>query len=137
MNDSSRYTMLFARILLSVVFLVSGTLKIVGFNTMVGYAAAVGLPLPAVSLAIAAAIELIGGVMLLTGYKARVAAWVLFAYLIPTTLLFHHFWAIRGPEQLTQMVNFLKNLAIMGGLLVVTSAGPGRLSLGNPATESR
>lgn len=137
MNDSSRYTMLFARILLSVVFLVSGTLKIFGFSTMVGYAAAVGLPLPAVSLAIAAAIELIGGVMLLTGYKARVAAWVLFAYLIPTTLLFHHFWAIRGPEQLTQMVNFLKNLAIMGGLLVVTSAGPGRLSLGNPATESR
>ena len=137
MNNSGRFTPLFGRILLGTVFFVSGIFKIAGWSTMVGYAAAKGLPLPAVSMAVATCVELVGALMLWLGYRTRIAAWALFLYLIPTTLLFHNFWAVRGMEQQMQMVNFLKNLAIMGGLLIVANAGPGPIALSHPATQSR
>jgi putative oxidoreductase len=137
MTDTNRFTTLFARILLGIVFLASGAMKIAGFSMVVGFAAAKGLPFPAVSIALAAAIEIAGAAMLFLGYRARLASFVLFLYLIPTTLIFHNFWAAHGLEAQTQLVNFLKNVAIMGGLLMVASAGPGRIALGEPATASR
>jgi putative oxidoreductase len=136
MNDSSRYISLFARILLSIVFLLSGVMKFAMFSQMVPLMQTKGFPLPPVSLGIAAAVEVIGALLLITGYRARVGAWVLFVYLIPATLVFHNFWAFQGMEQQAQMVNFLKNLAIMGGLLMIAAFGPGKLSIGNRAAES-
>jgi putative oxidoreductase len=137
MTDTNRFTALFARILLGVVFLASGAMKIAGFSMVVGFATAKGLPFPAVSIALAAAIEIAGAALLFLGYRARLASFVLFLYLIPTTFIFHNFWAAHGVEAQMQLVNFLKNAAIMGGLLMVASAGPGRIALGEPATQSR
>ncbi len=137
MKDTNRFTALFARIFLGILFLVSGGMKVAGFSTVVGYAAAKGLPFPAASIALAAAIELAGAAMLFLGYRARLASFVLFLYLIPITLIFHNFWASHGVEAQMQMVNFLKNIAIMGGLLMVAGAGPGAISLGEPITHSR
>ncbi|HET6936048.1 MAG TPA: DoxX family protein, partial [Candidatus Angelobacter sp.] len=72
------------------------------------------------------------GLLLLTGLKARYAAVILALWLVPVTLTFHNFWAFQGQEQQEQMVNFLKNLAIIGGLLAVaaSSRGAGKLSRG-------
>lgn len=137
MNDSSRYTSLLGRILLSIVFLLSGVMKITAFSQILPVMQAKGFPLPGVSLGIAAAIELIGAALLITGYQARISAWVLLVYLIIATFVFHNFWAAQGMEQQTQLINFLKNVAIMGGLLMVAAFGPGRLALGNPDSESR
>jgi putative oxidoreductase len=137
MNDSSRYTSLIGRILLSIVFLLSGVMKVTAFSQMLPFMQAKGFPLPGVCLGIAAAIELIGAALLITGYQARLSAWVLLVYLIVATVVFHNFWAAKGMEQQTQLINFLKNLAIMGGLLMVAAFGPGRLALGNRASESR
>ena len=67
-------------------------------------------------------IEIGGGLMLLTGYKARYAALVIAVWLVPVTLVFHNFWAVPAAQQQDQMINFLKNLAIIGGLLVTASA---------------
>jgi putative oxidoreductase len=109
-------------------FLISGVFKVAGYSQMVGYATAVHLPMPSVAIAVAAVLELGLGLAILAGFKVRVAAWVLFLYLIPVTFFFHNFWAVQGEAQQIQMVNFLKNVAIMGGLLVLAVNGAGAYS---------
>src|SRR6202522_4207096 len=117
MNSANDITTLAGRILISVMFLISGFFKLGGYAQVVGYAAAMHLPAPGVAIAVAAAIELGCGLAVLVGFRARFAAWLLFLYLLPVTFFFHNFWAAQGMEQQTQMINFLKNAAIMGGFL--------------------
>ena len=127
---------LVGRILISLVFLGSGLSKVAMFSMMTGYVASKHLPLPAVSLAIAAAIEIFGGLAVLLGFQSQTAAWVLFLYSIPTTVIFHNFWAMAGAEQMDNQVHFLKNLAIMGGLLFLATFGPGAYSIDNRKTAA-
>ncbi|MGA8035288.1 MAG: DoxX family protein [Candidatus Acidiferrales bacterium] len=122
---------LIGRVLISIIFIVSGLTKIGMFSMMTGYVAAKGLPLPPVSLGIAAAIEVFGGLAVLLGFRSRIAAWVLFAYLIPTTVVFHNFWAWTGEAAMDAQVHFFKNVAIMGGLLFLTAFGAGAYSIDN------
>ena len=75
-------------------------------------------------------IELGGGLLLLVGWKARWAALLIFLWLIPTTLLFHNFWAVPPEQYMNQQNHFLKNVAIMGGMLMVWAFGPGRFGDG-------
>jgi putative oxidoreductase len=128
MNSAHDITTLAGRILISVMFLISGFFKVGGYAQIVGYATAVHLPAPGVAIALAAAVELACGLAILAGFKTRFAAWLLFLYLIPVTYFFHNFWAVQGQEQQTQMINFLKNAAIMGGLLVLAVNGAGAYS---------
>ena len=86
--------------------------------------AAKGIPLATAALVITLLIEIGGGLMVLTGFKAKYAAIVIALWLVPVTLVFHHFWGIPEAQQQDQMVNFLKNVAIMGGLLVLAYASP-------------
>ena len=83
-----------------------------------------------VLLAVATVIEVGGSICLITGYRAREAAFIMFLYMIPLTLLFHNYWAFTGMQAGGQETHFRKNLAIMGGLLLLAYAGPGRWSLG-------
>jgi putative oxidoreductase len=106
-----------SRALVAIIFIVSGIGKVVGFNEMVAVASSAGLPLPAVSIAIAALIEIAGGLALLAGWQVRWASLALVIFLIPTTLLFHAAHLGDPGQGRTQMVEVLKNLAIMGGLL--------------------
>lgn len=128
MTSTNDITTLAGRILISVMFLISGFFKVGAYAQIVGYAAAMHLPAPGVAIAVAAAIELACGLAILGGFKTKFAAWLLFLYLIPVTYFFHNFWAAQGQEQQTQLVNFLKNAAIMGGLLVLSVYGPGAYS---------
>ena len=75
------------------------------------------------------AIEVFGGLAILLGFQTRIAAWVLFAYLIPTSLVFHNFWALQGMERMDNQAHFFKNVAIMGGLLFVATFGAGAYSI--------
>jgi putative oxidoreductase len=128
MTSSDSLITLSGRILISVIFLISGVFKVAAYSQMVGYATAVHLPAPGVAIALAAVVELAGGLAVLAGFKTRIAAWVLFLYLIPVTFFFHNFWAAQGSAQQMQMVNFLKNAAIMGGMLVLAVNGAGAYS---------
>jgi putative oxidoreductase len=128
-NSSSSVVPLAGRLLISAVFLFSGLGKLMAFGFISGYIAAKGLPLPGVATAAAAAVELLAGLAILVGFQARLAAWILFLYLIPTTLLFHNFWALQGMERMDNQSHFLKNAAVMGGLLFVATFGPGAYSL--------
>jgi putative oxidoreductase len=128
MNSTSDITTLAGRILISVIFLISGFFKVGGYAQMVGYATALHLPMPGVLIAAAAAVELACGLAILAGFRTRIAAWLVFLYLIPVTFIFHNFWAVQGQEQQMQLVNFLKNAAIMGGLLILSVNGAGAYS---------
>ena len=129
MNSANDITTLAGRILIAVIFLISGFFKVGGYAQIVAYATAVHLPAPGVAIAAAAAVELAGGLAILVGFKTRFAAWLLFLYLIPVTYVFHNFWAVQGQEQQMQMVNFLKNVAIMGAMLVLSVNGAGAYSV--------
>jgi putative oxidoreductase len=137
MNSANDITTLAGRILISVMFLISGFFKVGGYAQIVAYATAVHLPAPGVAIALAAAVELACGLAILAGFKTRFAAWLLFLYLIPVTYFFHNFWAVQGQEQQTQMVNFLKNAAIMGGLLVLAVHGAGAYSADRALAKKR
>jgi putative oxidoreductase len=128
-SPSGSVTPLIGRILLSMVFLLSGLQKVGMYSMMVGYAAAMGLPMAKISIGVAAAIEILGGLAILTGFQTKLASWILFLFLIPTTLLFHNFWAMSGMEKMDNTAHFLKNLAIMGGLLILGANGAGAYSV--------
>ena len=117
------------RILLAAIFVMSGYGKIGSFATTAGYMASKGVPMASVLLVPTIIIELGGSLMLIFGYRARLAAIVLFLFLIPVTLMFHNFWAAAAADVQMQTINFMKNLGIMGGMLMVAAFGPGRLSL--------
>jgi len=128
-NSSCNITALIGRILISQVFLLAGINKLAQFSMMSGYMTAKHVPAPAFSLAAAALLEVLGGLAVLIGFQTRIAAWVLFFYMIPVTLLFHNFWAFQGMERVDNQIHFMKNLAIMGGLLLLASFGAGGCSL--------
>lgn len=116
--------MLGARILLSSVFLLAGVEKIAAFSATQTYMAQHGMKMTAMFLVLAILFEVGGGICLLLGYFPRLGAAALFLYLIPVTAVFHR--DLGNPAQLTQ---FAKNVAIMGGLLAVVTAGGGGFAL--------
>jgi putative oxidoreductase len=123
---------LVARILLALIFLLSGFHKLMAFEHTAAYMAAHGLPAAHVLLVATIAIEFAGSLMILLGWQARLGAAALFLFLIPTTLVFHAFWAVNPADTVAvqnQMNHFMKNLAIMGGMLYVVVYGSGPLSL--------
>lgn len=118
------------RLLLSGIFVMSGITKFTDWEQTAGFMESEGMVAVPFFLAAAAIIEIVGGLMLLVGWKARCAALLLALYLIPATAIFHDFWTDSDPaERMNQMQHFMKNAAIMGGLLVVAALGPGPASI--------
>jgi putative oxidoreductase len=120
---------LVARILICQIFIISGVSKISGWQATAAMMAAKGIPAVPLFLAVTVFVEIVIAICLLIGFRARVAALLLFLWLVPVTVTMHNFWASPAAQQLGQLVNFQKNLAIMGGLLMVGVFGPGSLSL--------
>jgi putative oxidoreductase len=130
MSDSNTSVVpLAGRLMISAIFISSGLSKLAAHPAMAGYAAAKGLPDAGLAVWLAAAIEVFGGLAILLGFQTRIAAWVLFVYLIPTSLVFHNFWALQGMERMDNQIHFFKNIAIMGGLLFVATFGAGAYSV--------
>lgn len=129
MERIERYLPLAGRILLSLIFLMSAFGKITNWSMTARYMASKGMPAVPFFEAMAILLEFGGAFAVLTGWAARLGALALLIFLIPATLIFHNFWAYTGMEQQNQMINFLKNLGLMGGLLYVMAFGPGPLSV--------
>jgi putative oxidoreductase len=96
-----------------------------------GYIASVGLPLPILSYLIAITVEVCGGVLLIVGYRTRIVASILAIFTLATALSFHTAFGDQN-----QMVHFLKNICIAGGLLQVVAFGAGSLSIDNRQSPS-
>ena len=117
------------RLCLAAIFIAAGVGKFMDYDATAEYMVAHGFTMIPVFLFGAALIELLGGLLLVLGYKTHLGAAILMLFLIPTTYIFHGFWN-EGPEmQQLQMIMFLKNLAIFGGLFYVLVAGAGGLSI--------
>src|ERR1700733_2495531 len=123
MNSSNNVVSLAGRILLSAIFIFAGIGKIAEFSGTVGYAASVRLPMPSAAIAVALVVELLGGLAILVGFQTRIAAWIVFFYLIAASFFFHNFWAMEGAARMDNQIHFLKNFAIMGGLLILAASG--------------
>jgi len=117
------------RILLSLIFLLSGFNKIVGFAGTAGWMASKGLPMAEVLLAITIVIEIGASLMIITGFKARLGATAILLWLIPVTFIFHNFWAVPAADQQIQQIMFMKNLGLMGGMLYIMAFGSGPMSV--------
>jgi len=127
MDKNSGVTLLVARLGVGAIFLISGVGKLAAWSGTAAFAGSKGVP--AVLLAAATVLELLGAISVLTGWKARWGAAALVAFLVPVTLVFHNFWAYQGAEAQLQMIEFLKNVGIGGGLLAIFAVGPGALSV--------
>jgi putative oxidoreductase len=128
MNTQS-FPVLIARVLLALMFLGAGIEKLTGLEGTAGYIASVGLPLPKLLAIGAGLLEVLGSVLLIVGWHARWAALALAGFTLLATFLFHAFWALPKDQQMMQMLMFMKNLAAIGGLLMVFAYGAGSLSL--------
>src|SRR5262245_64475812 len=117
------------RILLSAIFLFSGVGKLMDWSGTAGGMEKHGMVAVPIFLAGAIALELGGGLSVLLGWKARWGAVALLVFLVPATLIFHNFWAEEGAARMNQMTHFMKNTALMGGLLMVVAVGPGWFSM--------
>ncbi len=120
---------LVGRILIAVLFIPAGWAKIGGFAGTAGYIASKGIPLPEVAAAIAIAAEIGLGLMLVFGFKARLAAIGLAIFVAVITPMFHNYWAMPEAQVMVQKQAFFKNYAIVGGLLVLAAFGAGAFSL--------
>jgi putative oxidoreductase len=127
MDKKSSMAMVAARIGLGLIFLGSGLGKLAGWSGTVGYAASKGVP--EILLVGAVALELLGAASLLAGWRTRWGVTALIVFLVPVTVVFHAPWTAQGAEVQLQVIQFLKNLSIAGGLLAVAAAGPGLFSL--------
>ena len=126
MNHSA---MLVGRILLALIFLVAGYRKLMAVAGSAGYFAKLGFPMPEVMVWVAIAIELGGAILLIVGWKTRWVAWLLALFTLIAAFAAHRFWEVDAAQYANQMNHFLKNIAIVGGFIILATTGPGALSV--------
>ncbi len=117
-----------ARVLLALMFVLAGFSKFGNLAGTAGYIASKGLPLPMLLAIATASLEVVAGLAIAVGFKARWAALALALFTILASVLFHNYWAMPAEAQMMQQLMFMKNLAIVGGLLFVFSFGAGPAS---------
>lgn len=120
---------LLGRTLIAVLFLVAGVRKLLGWAGTVGYLTKLGLPAPEVMALLVVITEIGGAALLILGWRARWVAWLLILFTGIATYLGHPFWAVEAAQYGNQLNHFLKNVAIIGALLMVVAYGPGRVSV--------
>ena len=112
------------RVLIAAIFLLSGFSKVTAPAATLGYIQSVGLPFPEAALGVAVLVELVGGSLLILGYRVKVVAAVLAVFSLATAFSFHANLADQN-----QFIHFFKNVAMAGGLLQIVAFGGGRFSL--------
>jgi len=122
------------RIALALIFVMSGIEKTMGIGATAQMIGSKGLPAPMALAYAAAALELIGGVLIVIGWQTRIVALALAVFTAIASFFFHDFWHMSGPEQTNNMIQFMKNVSIIGGFLMLAAAGAGRFSVDGPCT---
>ncbi len=151
MNPLQLLVLFLGRVCLSVIFILSALNKIwdwQGYQMLVTNAFSDMHQIPQMNFALDFAsahltlvlligiiTELVGGVFVFLGIKARLGALLLILFLIPTTVIFHHFWLLDGSEKDLQTIMFLKNVSIIGGLLILLAFGSGKSVKSKPVPK--
>jgi putative oxidoreductase len=121
--------LLVGRVLIAAIFLNAGVRKLLGFAGTVGYFTKLGFPAPELFAVLAIVIEVGSSILLIIGWKTRWVAWLLALFVLIAALAAHRFWQFDAAQYANQMNHFMKNLAIIGGLLFVATFGPGSASV--------
>jgi len=129
MHQLKQYGPVAGRILIAALFIFAGFGKVTGLAGTAGYIASKGLPLATLLAVGAAVVELGGGILLAVGFKTRWAAAAIALFTLVAAVIFHNFWGVPADQAQNQMIHFLKNIAIVGGLLYVVVYGSGPLSV--------
>jgi putative oxidoreductase len=134
----SNVASLAGRLMIATIFLMSAVgNKIPNFSGVAAYMASEGVPAPQVMLAGAIVFLLAGSLSVITGYKIRAGATLLLIFLTLATYYFHDFWRFEGQEQQMQMIQFMKNLALMGTMLFLIGNGAGKASVATCCTRAK
>jgi putative oxidoreductase len=126
MRGLCSFSMFIGRLCLGALFLISGIFKFITYDASIQYMAAKGFTMVPFFLIAAACVEIVFALALIIGYKVRLSALILILYLIPVTIIFHDFWNLLGADRAMQMIHFLKNIGIFGGLFYILGAGSGK-----------
>jgi len=130
--DSTRYLAFAGRLLIGVPFAMSGLSKLGAYGATTAMIGAVGLPAPPLAFAVAVAVELGGGLLLIAGFQTRIVGAALALFSLATAVSFHAHFADQN-----QMIHFLKNVMMAGGLLQVAAFGAGSFSLDSRVSKVR
>ena len=128
-EKASDAILLVARILLVLLFVIFGWKKLTGFGGTIAYFSHSGVPLPPLAALIAVVMEFFVGLAIALGFLARPLVLLMALYTLGTALLGHPFWNLTGAAQVENEINFLKNIGLIGGFLLLYVTGPGRYSL--------
>lgn len=132
------FIILIARVALSVLFLWSGVMKLLGYGAFVAYLQAKGVPFVQIAAPIATAIEVLGGIMLIVGLLVRPLGLVMAVYTVATAVLGHDFWNVADAAlQHDMVIHFWKNVGIAGGFLLLFVTGAGAASIDAARTPRR
>ena len=126
--SATAFVTLAGRILFAAIFILSGFFH---FSQQdIAYAVHAGVPMAGFLVPASGILALLGGLSILLGYRARIGAWLIVLFLVPVTLVMHNFWAVKDPMLAQiQMAMFMKNVAMLGGALLISQFGAGPLSL--------
>jgi putative oxidoreductase len=118
------------RVLLCTIFFTAAAgNKIPHFNDVARIMESAGIPAPHLLLVGAIVFLIVGSVSIILGYRARIGAALLLTFLLLATYYFHPFWRLEGQAQQQQMIQFMKNLSMMGAMLFIMANGSGPLSI--------
>lgn len=130
MSDSYKsYVSVVARILLALMFILSGFGKLMDIQGTAGYVASGGLPFPTLLAVGVGAFELFGGLALVVGFQARLVGLFMGLFTLAASVVFHPYWAVAADQQFVTQLLFMKNVSVAGGLLLVSALGAGPLSV--------
>ncbi|MES2586307.1 MAG: DoxX family protein [Pseudomonadota bacterium] len=129
MNTYQSALNLVGRLLIVALFLPAGLGKIAGFEGTLGYFASLGIPAPVFALVVTILIEVLGSIALLVGIQTRIVAVIMAIFTLAAAVTGHAYWAAPADAVFIAQLLFFKNIAVMGGLLVLASAGAGRFSI--------
>jgi putative oxidoreductase len=128
--NATRYLPFAGRLLIGLPFAMSGLSKLAAIGPTTEMIRAAGLPLPPLALALSVIVELGGGLLLVAGFQTRIVAAVLALFSLATAVSFHSHFADQN-----QMIHFLKNVMMAGGLLQIVAFGAGALSVDNRSVK--
>ena len=120
---------LLGRIIIGALFLISGLMMVKYWPSMVEVITNKGLPYPILFLGIATALEILGGIFVILGYRTRLGAWFLIIFLAAATYLFHNFWEVDATHADAVREEFIRNIVYLGALLLLAAFGPGGYSI--------
>ena len=130
MNESYKaYVSVVGRLLLALMFILSGFGKLGNIEGTAAFIASGGLPAPTFLAAAVGALELFGGLALVVGYQVRLVGLALALFTVAASVVFHAFWSAPAAQQYVTQLLFMKNISVAGGMLLISALGAGPLSI--------